>query len=165
MRVLLAEVDPMIGESVLDLLRGEHQSVDSVRDGERAATALRGRSYQLAQRIEGPDADADDDLLEPFEGDALLVRGRALLRRAAGRAEPVCRHMGLSIDPATRAVSVDGSAVGFQSDSTLHRHHAGGSVPHPYSGPGAQRARPRLRSPLTFARSRWHCLNCLHCLH
>jgi two-component system OmpR family response regulator len=37
----------MIGESLLDLLRGEHYAVDWVRDGEMADTALRAHRYDL----------------------------------------------------------------------------------------------------------------------
>lgn len=47
MRLLLVEDDPMIGESVLDLLRAEHYAVDWVRDGDMAETALRTQDYDL----------------------------------------------------------------------------------------------------------------------
>jgi DNA-binding response OmpR family regulator len=46
----------------------------------------------VAQRIAGLDAGADDYLVKPYDGDELLARMRALLRRAAGRAEPVYEH-------------------------------------------------------------------------
>lgn len=65
----------------------------------------------LAQRVEGLDAGADDYVLKPYELDELLARIRALLRRAAGRAEPVYEHQGVSIDPATREVAVNGQPV------------------------------------------------------
>lgn len=65
----------------------------------------------LAQRVEGLDAGADDYVLKPYELDELLARIRALLRRAAGRAEPVYEHQGVSIDPATREVTVNGQPV------------------------------------------------------
>jgi two-component system OmpR family response regulator len=47
MRLLLVEDDTMIGEALLDLLRGENYAVDWVRDGERADTALRAHRYDL----------------------------------------------------------------------------------------------------------------------
>ena len=47
MRLLLVEDDTMIGESVLDLLRGELYAVDWVRDGEAADAALRTQDYDL----------------------------------------------------------------------------------------------------------------------
>lgn len=65
----------------------------------------------LAQRVEGLDAGADDYVLKPYELDELLARIRALLRRAAGRAEPVYEHQGVSIDPVTREVVVNGRPV------------------------------------------------------
>ena len=65
----------------------------------------------MAQRIEGLDAGADDYVLKPYDLDELLARIRALLRRAAGRAEPVYEHQGVSINPATREVTVRGTPV------------------------------------------------------
>ena len=65
----------------------------------------------VAQRIEGLDAGADDYVLKPYDLDELLARIRALLRRAAGRAEPVYEHQGVSINPATREVTVRGMPV------------------------------------------------------
>ena len=65
----------------------------------------------VEQRIAGLDAGADDYVLKPYDLDELLARIRALLRRAAGRAEPVYEHMGVSINPATREVTVAGQPV------------------------------------------------------
>lgn len=47
MRLLLVEDDPMIGETVLDVLRAEHFAVDWVKDGSMADTALRIEHYDL----------------------------------------------------------------------------------------------------------------------
>ncbi len=65
----------------------------------------------VAQRIEGLDAGADDYVLKPYDLDELLARIRALLRRAAGRAEPVYEHKGVCINPATREATVNGVPV------------------------------------------------------
>ena len=65
----------------------------------------------LKQRVEGLDAGADDYVLKPYEMDELLARIRALLRRAAGRAEPVYEHQGVCINPVTREASVNGESV------------------------------------------------------
>jgi len=92
------------------------------RDGLEVLRALRARKNRtpvlvatardgVAQRIEGLDAGADDYVLKPYDLDELLARIRALLRRAAGRAEPVYEHQGVSIAPATREASVQGTAV------------------------------------------------------
>ncbi len=65
----------------------------------------------FAQRIEGLDAGADDYIVKPYDLGELLARIRALVRRAAGRAEPLYTHAGISIDPATREVRVHGQPV------------------------------------------------------
>ena len=65
----------------------------------------------VAQRIEGLDAGADDYVLKPYDLDELLARIRALLRRAAGRAEPVYEHKGVCINPTTREATVQGVPV------------------------------------------------------
>jgi len=65
----------------------------------------------VGQRIEGLDAGADDYVLKPYDLDELLARIRALLRRAAGRAEPVYEHKGVCINPATREATVQGIPV------------------------------------------------------
>lgn len=91
-------------------------------DGLAVLRALRGRKQKLPvliatardavqQRIEGLDAGADDYLLKPYDTDELLARIRALLRRAAGRAEPVYEHGGVSVNPATHEASVNGTPV------------------------------------------------------
>ena len=65
----------------------------------------------VEQRIAGLDAGADDYILKPYDLGELLARVRALLRRAAGRAEPVYEHMGVTINPATREVTVNARPV------------------------------------------------------
>eukprot|EP01031_Cornospumella_fuschlensis_P009252 gene9252-11367_t len=63
------------------------------------------------ERVDGFDAGADDYVLKPYDLDELLARIRALLRRAAGRAEPVYEHKGVCINPATREATVQGVPV------------------------------------------------------
>ena len=65
----------------------------------------------VAARIEGLDAGADDYVLKPYDVDELLARIRALIRRSAGRAEPVYEHQGVRINPATREVTSQGKPV------------------------------------------------------
>ena len=92
------------------------------RDGLEVLRSLRARKNRtpvlvatardgVAQRVAGLDAGADDYVLKPYDLDELLARIRALLRRAAGRAEPVYEHQGVSIAPATREASVHGVPV------------------------------------------------------
>jgi two-component system response regulator QseB len=65
----------------------------------------------VADRVKGLDAGADDYLVKPFDLDELAARVRALLRRKSGRAGPLIRVGGLSIDPATHEVSLDGKSI------------------------------------------------------
>lgn len=96
------------------------------RDGLQVLRQLRGRGSRIpvlvatardavSDRIAGLDAGADDYLLKPFDTDELLARARALIRRSAGRGEPVFTHGGVTLDPATREATVDGQPVQLSS--------------------------------------------------
>jgi two-component system response regulator QseB len=69
----------------------------------------------LADRVAGLDAGADDYLVKPFELDELAARIRALLRRRAGRAEPVVTCGRIELNPATREVRVDGAPIALSA--------------------------------------------------
>lgn len=62
-------------------------------------------------RIEGLDAGADDYLIKPYDLDELSARIRALLRRSAGRSDPIIRRGRLTINPSTREVLFNGESV------------------------------------------------------
>ena len=92
------------------------------RDGLDVLRALRSRRVHVpvliatardavGDRIAGLDAGADDYVVKPFDIDELLARIRALLRRSAGRGEPVLAHKGVSLNPATREATVQGKPV------------------------------------------------------
>lgn len=96
------------------------------RDGLEVLRALRARQVStpvlvttardaIGDRIAGLDAGADDYVLKPFDTDELLARIRALIRRSAGRAEPVFSHKGVALNPATREASVDGKPVALSA--------------------------------------------------
>ena len=89
----------------LDVLRAMRARLD--RTPVLIATARDAKP----DRIAGLDAGADDYVLKPYDLDELLARIRALLRRAAGRAEPVYEHQGVSINPVTREVMAQGEPV------------------------------------------------------
>ena len=66
---------------------------------------------RLSDRIRGLDAGADDYLVKPFDLPELTARLRALARRRNGRQAPTIEVGGLCVDPATRAVTLDGEDV------------------------------------------------------
>ncbi len=96
------------------------------RDGLTVLRTLRARKERvpvliatardsIGERIEGLDAGADDYVLKPYDLKELLARIRALLRRAAGRGEPVYEHKDVCINPATREVTVSGRPVSLSA--------------------------------------------------
>lgn len=93
------------GKSGLEVLRSLRARQD------RVPVLIATARDAIEQRIEGLDAGADDYVLKPYDMKELLARIRALLRRAAGRAEPVYTYRGISINPVTREVTAEGQAV------------------------------------------------------
>jgi two-component system response regulator QseB len=89
----------------LDVLKALRQSGDT-----RPVLILTARDA-VTDRVAGLDAGADDYLVKPFDLDELGARIRALLRRQTGRAAPIASYGGLSLDPATREVRVNGAEV------------------------------------------------------
>ena len=108
------------GESGLRAALDEHPDLVILdlglprRDGLEVAQELRRRDFhapllivtardQVADRVSGLDAGADDYLAKPFDADELLARVRALLRRRehTARGEPL-RVGDLVLDPVTR---------------------------------------------------------------
>jgi two-component system response regulator QseB len=65
----------------------------------------------VPDRVAGLDAGADDYLIKPFDLDELSARIRALLRRQAGRPEPLIVHENLVLNPATRQVEFNGQPL------------------------------------------------------
>jgi len=65
----------------------------------------------VADRVAGLDAGADDYLVKPFELTEMEARIRALLRRSAGRADPVVAFGEIELHPVTREVRVRGEPV------------------------------------------------------
>jgi len=67
----------------------------------------------VSDRVRGLDVGADDYLLKPFAFAELSARLRALARRGAPERPTILAAGALSIDPATRAVEVDGMPLGL----------------------------------------------------
>lgn len=64
-----------------------------------------------SERVDGLNSGADDYLGKPFQPDELVARIRALVRRAAGRAEPILSAGDLSVDPVAGRVSLAGQQI------------------------------------------------------
>ena len=92
------------------------------RNGIEVLRELRGRGNatpviiltardEVADRICGLDAGADDYVVKPFDLDELAARMRSVLRRAAGRGDPFIEHGGIRLNPVTHSVERDGTPV------------------------------------------------------
>lgn len=86
--------------------------IRAVRPGARVMmlTAL----DSLTSKVSGLEAGADDYLTKPFQGEELVARVRACLRRPGSGSLPPIRVGALSFDPATRGVAIDGKAFSLR---------------------------------------------------
>jgi DNA-binding response OmpR family regulator len=132
MRILLVEDDSDLAAAVARALRAENFVVDIARNGEDGqhfgdtepydAAVLRawragGRTLPVliltardgwSDKVEGFKAGADDYLVKPFRMEELVMRLRALVRRAAGHAAPVIACGPLSFDSQLGSFTLDG---------------------------------------------------------
>jgi DNA-binding response OmpR family regulator len=92
------------------------------REGLSVLAELRGRGDatpviivtardDVTSRVAGLDAGADDYLVKPFDLDELGARMRSVVRRGAGRGDPVIEHGAIRLNPATREVFRAGERV------------------------------------------------------
>jgi two-component system, OmpR family, response regulator QseB len=81
------------------------------RNGNRIPVLVLTARDSVADRVKGLDAGADDYLVKPFDLDELSARIRALLRRQAGRAEPVIQFGDLALNPGMREVTIKGRSL------------------------------------------------------
>ena len=68
---------------------------------------------EVADRVAGLDAGADDYLIKPFNLDELLARIRALGRRRAGLTDSRVEHLGLTMELRSRETRYEGRSVVF----------------------------------------------------
>ena len=98
------------GLALLDRVRASDGLASRV-DPELPVIVLSGRAGD-ADRVRSFDRGADDHLCKPFLYAELLARMQALLRRADGRRSRGLLRVGeLTVDPATRAVRLEGRKV------------------------------------------------------
>jgi len=100
---------------LLDLGLPRKDGLDVLRDvrarKQRTPVLVATARDAIVQRVAGLDAGADDYIIKPYDLDELLARIRALLRRSAGRAEPVYEYQNVSIKPGTKEVLVGDQTV------------------------------------------------------
>lgn len=100
---------------LLDLGLPDGQGIDLLREirrrGDTAAVLILSARDQIASRIEGLNAGADDYLTKPFDLAELRARVSAVSRRYLSQPNPERRIGPLLIDSANRRVTRDGAAV------------------------------------------------------
>jgi DNA-binding response OmpR family regulator len=116
---------------VLDVMMPGLSGVEVVRrlraDGYELPICVLSARDELADRVEGLRAGADDYLVKPFELEELVARLHALLRRTPDRPSVPLEVGDLRIDPARRLVrrgerTVDLTGREFELLETLARH-------------------------------------------
>lgn len=105
--------------ALLDLGLPRRDGIDVLRELRRRGDAtpvivLTARD-EIAHRVAGLDAGADDYIVKPFDLDEVTARIRSVLRRAAGRGDPAIQLGDLRLDPVTRTVEKAGSAVNLSA--------------------------------------------------
>ncbi|MDN2567133.1 response regulator transcription factor [Aquibium sp. A9E412] len=100
---------------VLDLMLPDGSGLDVLaalrRRKDATPVVLLTARDQVADRITGLDAGADDYVGKPFDLDELAARVRAAARRGLGRADTVLEWRGVTLDPARQTASRDGRGV------------------------------------------------------
>ncbi len=103
------------GLAILDLGLPRKSGIDVLRhwraQGVTMPVLLLTARDDLADRVQGLDAGADDYLVKPFDLPELLARLRALRRRAAGRVEDKLVFGGLELDLTDRELRYQGERV------------------------------------------------------
>jgi two-component system response regulator MprA len=100
---------------VLDVLMPEVDGLEVARrlrrSGSRVPILMLTARDEIADRVAGLDAGADDYLVKPFALEELFARLRAILRRSADGAVEVLRFADLELDPSTREVRRGGDPI------------------------------------------------------
>jgi DNA-binding response OmpR family regulator len=100
---------------LLDLGLPGQDGADFLREIRRAGVAtpvlvVTARDL-IDERVLALDSGADDFIVKPYDLQELGARLRAVVRRAAGRAQPLLVHEDLELDPAARTVMKDGADI------------------------------------------------------
>jgi two-component system response regulator QseB len=120
MRVLLVEDDGMIAQGLQTALRQNNFAVDWVADGKSADAALQDSVFDVVLLDLGlPQRDGLDVLRAMRQRSnatpVIMARMRSVLRRAAGRGDPVIQHGNLRLNPVSHTVERNGAPVNLSA--------------------------------------------------
>ena len=109
------EGEPGIDALVLDVSMPKLDGLEVCRrlrrDGNALPILMLTARDEVADRVAGLDAGADDYVVKPFALEELLARLRALLRRAAPDDSDVLQFADLELDPSTRLATRAGDQI------------------------------------------------------
>jgi two-component system, OmpR family, response regulator MprA len=112
-RLEVRDVEP--DAIVLDVLMPQVDGLEVCRrlrqGGSQLPVLMLTARDEVADRVAGLDAGADDYVVKPFALEELLARLRALLRRLTDGSSPVLRFADLELDPAMREVRRGGDSI------------------------------------------------------
>jgi two-component system response regulator MprA len=97
-----ADIDAVVLDVSMPRLDGLQACRQLRQEGNSMPVLMLTARDEVADRVAGLDAGADDYVVKPFALEELLARLRALLRRAAPQEGDVLRFADLELDPATR---------------------------------------------------------------
>ncbi len=96
--------------------KGGLEVLQEIRNkGNRIPVLILTARDAVPDRVKGLNAGGDDYLVKPFDLDELIARIYALVRRNAGRAEPVVAYGALSLNPITHETHLDGVAISLSA--------------------------------------------------
>lgn len=102
--------DAIVLDGMLPRLDG-WEMLKRLRPGTATPVLMLTARDTVRDRVRGLDGGADDYLTKPFDGEELLARLRALIRRAAGQTRSRIEIGPLVLDTASRTVTVAGREV------------------------------------------------------
>lgn len=105
------DVDAVILDVSMPRLDGLGACRQLRQDGSSMPVLMLTARDEVADRVAGLDAGADDYVVKPFALEELLARLRALLRRAGPQQGEVLRFADLELDPSTRLAQRGGDSI------------------------------------------------------